>query len=153
MVPASVVALIGMARLPPTPTTRRPLEAMVETCSSQVSTSVTSRPPSASRPPNRPPMAPAPITTTLGFSNAMCCCPCSDCGLVAVLDDAEHLVGVALPPIALREDLDLDVAVVAGRLHHAADAGDVDQAVAHHAAVQAQVLRVGEPVVDVEVDD
>src|SRR6476659_2788141 len=142
-----------MARLPPTPTMRRPLEAMVEMCSPHVSTSVTSRPPSASRPPNRPPMAPAPITTILGLSNAICVCPCSNCGLVALLDDAKHLVRIALPPIALREDLDLDIAVVDGRLHHAADAGDVDQAVTHHAAIEPQVLGIGQPVVDVEVDD
>ena len=61
-----------------------------------------------------------------------------------------HFVRIALPPIELGEDLGLVVAVVAGRLDERADSGDVDHAVAHHAAVEHQVAGLAQPVADVE---
>src|ERR687896_474596 len=71
---------------------------------------------------------------------------------VALGDDGKDLVRVVLPPVA-REDLDLDRAVVAGRLDLAADAPDVDHAIAHHAAIEQQVPGRHQPVADVEGED
>src|ERR1041385_2854380 len=68
---ASVVAFTLMSRSPPTPTMRMPFSLMRATCSGHASTRVMSSPPSASRPPNKPPIAPAPTTTTFGLSNDM----------------------------------------------------------------------------------
>src|SRR4029453_2768977 len=48
--------------------------------------------------------------------------------------DAQHLVGVALPPVGGGENLDLAMAAIAGALHHGADCAQIDHAVAHHAA-------------------
>src|SRR5215471_5587787 len=50
---------------------RRPLQLIASTCSLQMSTRVTLRPPSVRRPPNRLPMAPPPTITTFGVSNPM----------------------------------------------------------------------------------
>ena len=45
------------------------------------------------------------------------------------------------------------MAVISGFLDHAADARNVDNPVAHHAAIEAEVLGVDEPVVDVKGAD
>ena len=52
-----------------------------------------------------------------------------------------------------REDLDLLRAVIAGRLDRRADAFEVDDAVAHHAAIEQQVARRHQPVADVVRED
>ena len=67
--------------------------------------------------------------------------------------DAQHLVGIALPPILGGEDLHLAMAAIAGRLHHRADGAQVDDAVAHHAAVEQQIGGRHQPVVDVIGED
>src|ERR1700677_3742962 len=67
--------------------------------------------------------------------------------------DPQYLVGVAAPPVLLRHDLDADRPAVAGLLDQAADAGDVDRAVAHHAAVEHEVAGRHQPVADVERGD
>src|SRR5260370_7180300 len=73
--------------------------------------------------------------------------------LVAFDADAHDLVGVALPPIVGGEDFDLAVAAIAGRFHHGADCAQVDHAVAHHAAVEQQIVGRKEPVIDVVGED
>src|SRR5690625_2660369 len=50
--------------------------------------------------------------------------------LVALLDDADGLVGGGGPDV-LVEDLHLDVAAVAARGDHLRDGGEVDEAIAH----------------------
>src|ERR1700682_940402 len=67
----SAVAGTRTERSPPCPTIRSPLRLIASTCSLQTSTSVTSSPPSASRPPKRLPMAPPPTMIVLGLSNLM----------------------------------------------------------------------------------
>src|SRR5436190_21623623 len=62
---------------------------------------------------------------------------------------AQHLVRVAPPPVELGEDLHFLEAGVAGALGPAADARQVDDAVAHHAAVVEEIARRHEPVADV----
>src|SRR5688572_32014476 len=53
------------------------------------------------------------------------------------LDAGAHdLVGVALPPVVRRENLDLGESVIADILDPAADLADVDDAIPHHAAVE-----------------
>ena len=79
--------------------------------------------------------------------------PASHHRSVALGDDGQDLVGVALPPVVAGEDLDLDQAVVAGRLDQAADVGDVDHAVAHHAAIEQQILGRHQPVADMEAEN
>ena len=53
-----------------------------------------------------------------------------------LFDDLDDLVGVAAPPVAGRENLDLARAVIALVLDHGSNRGYVDHAVAHHAAVE-----------------
>src|SRR3989442_11713528 len=72
---------------------------------------------------------------------------------VTILADTEYLVGVALPPVELGEDLDLVKARVARALDPGADARQVDHAVAHHAAVVEQVARRHQPVADMVGED
>src|SRR6266540_6401171 len=92
------------------------------------------------------PIVPAPITPKpIGFI--------SNGPLRALLDDADHVVRLALPPVALRKDLAFDVSIVAGRFDHATQCRKVDQAVAHHAAIEPQIDRVGEPVAHMERAD
>src|SRR6185436_7230434 len=52
---------------------------------------------------------------------------------VALLAGGKHLVGTALPPVELGEDLHLVEAGVARGLHPRPDPRQVDDAVAHHA--------------------
>ena len=58
---------------------------------------------------------------------------------VPLQTDAQHFVGLALPPVLRGENLHVEVAVVAGRLDHRADALEIDHAVARHAAVEQQI--------------
>src|SRR5256885_1205488 len=62
----------------------------------------------------------------------------------------EHLAAIALPPVLAREDLDFAVALEARGLDPAADARDVDDAVAHHPAIVEQVARGHQPVADMK---
>src|SRR6266851_10460721 len=72
---------------------------------------------------------------------------------VAVDAGGEHVLGRALPPILGREDLDLAEPGIAGGLDPAADAAQIDDAVAHHAAVVEQVARRHQPVAEVEGEE
>ena len=63
---------------------------------------------------------------------------------------AQHLVGVALPPVVRGEDLHFVRAAIAGSLHPGANQRHVDHAVAHHAAIEQQIGRRHQPVADVE---
>ena len=65
-------------------------------------------------------------------------------------DDANVIVWILAPPIALRDYLDLSMARMVRRLHHSADARNVNQTVAHHAAVEPNVHGVREPIADAE---
>src|SRR5580704_19138555 len=69
---------------------------------------------------------------------------------VALDAGGEDLLGRALPPSLGREDLDLAEAGIAGGLDPAAQAAQIDDAVAHHAAVVEQVARRHQPVADME---
>src|SRR5256885_9041038 len=60
--------------------------------------------------------------------------------------DPQDFVGIALPPVELREDLHLVEAGVACAFDPAADARQVDHAVAHHAPVAYQIARRHQPV-------
>src|SRR5258706_14877304 len=77
----------------------------------------------------------------------------SNCGLIPLLDDADHFVGVAPPPVALGEDLDLTGTGVTRRFDQTSDSGNVDDAVPHHAPIKPKVPGIGQPVVDVEGAD
>src|SRR5258708_9203347 len=77
----------------------------------------------------------------------------SAAALVTLDADAQDVVRLALPPVLHREDLDLAVAAIAGSLDPAANAPDVDDAVAHHRAVEQEVARRPQPVADVEGED
>src|SRR5216684_8492696 len=72
---------------------------------------------------------------------------------VALDAGREHLLGRAPPPILGREDLDLAEPGIAGGLDPAADAAQIDDAVAHHAAVVEQVARRHQPVADMEGEE
>src|SRR5258708_6969330 len=67
----------------------------------------------------------------------------------SLLADLENLVGIALPPVELGEDLDLVESRIARALDRGADARQVDDAGAHHAAVGDEVARRHQPVADV----
>ena len=58
---------------------------------------------------------------------------------VPKLAGEEHLVGVALPPVVGRKDLDLVRTAVAGLLHPRADQRQIDHTIAHHAAIEKQI--------------
>src|SRR5688572_17907115 len=60
----------------------------------------------------------------------------------------QHFVGVAFPPVELREDLHLLESGVPGRLHPAPDARQIDHAVAHHPSVVEEIARRHQPVAD-----
>src|SRR5215469_2586736 len=60
-------------------------------------------------------------------------------GAVTFDAGSQHLVDRAPPPIALGENLDLDRAVISHRLDETADVRNVDDAVAHHAAIQEKI--------------
>src|SRR5581483_3602121 len=68
----------------------------------------------------------------------------------AVAGDAriEHVIRRARPP-AVREDFDLDGPGVARRLHECPNLAQLDDAVAHHAAIVEEVAGRHEPVADV----
>src|SRR5690606_9689404 len=74
-------------------------------------------------------------------------------GLVALDDSAQRLVAGPLPPVVPRENLDLLRAVIAGGLDHGANGFEVDDAVAHHAAVEEEVGGGHQPVADVVGED
>src|SRR5262245_7712723 len=65
----------------------------------------------------------------------------------------EHVVARARPPVGGGEDLDLLGAAIAGRLDPATDAAEIDDAVAHHAAVEQEVACRHQPVADVIGED
>src|SRR4051812_45544713 len=73
--------------------------------------------------------------------------------VVSVDAGLEHLVAGARPPVGGREDLDLLRAFVTGLLDRAADAGEIDDAVAHLAAVEQEIARRHQPVADVVRQD
>ena len=52
---------------------------------------------------------------------------------------AQHLVGIALPPVLRGQDFDLAVTAIARVLHHGADRAQVDDAITHHAAVEEEI--------------
>src|SRR5262249_43699239 len=62
---------------------------------------------------------------------------------------AQDFVGVALPPGLGGKNFHLAMAAVAGRLPRGADCAQIDDAVAHHAAVEQEIGGWHEPVVDV----
>src|SRR6266849_11004857 len=72
---------------------------------------------------------------------------------VALDAGGEHFLGRAPPPILGREDLDLAESVIAGGLDPAADAAQIDDAVAHHAAIVEQVAGRHQPVADMEGEE
>ena len=61
--------------------------------------------------------------------------------LQAIQANPEDFVGIALPPVELREDLDFLESRVAGGFNPAAYPRQVDNAVAHHAAIVEEVAR------------
>src|SRR5690606_36337784 len=71
----------------------------------------------------------------------------------AVLDDLEDLVAGALPPVFGGEDFHFLGAVVPGGFDHGADGFEVDDAVAHHAAVVEHVAGGHHPVADMVGED
>src|SRR5215211_1213567 len=72
---------------------------------------------------------------------------------VPLLHQGQDDVAVGLPQGSV-EDLDLDVAGVAGRLDHSPQAMEVDVAVAHHPPRQQRVAgEGGDPVADLEAGD
>src|SRR5688572_15914627 len=64
---------------------------------------------------------------------------------------AQNFVAWPGPPVA-RKNLDFAVTVVTGSLDPASDTTDVDNAIAHHAAVIEQIARRHEPVANVKSD-
>src|SRR5205823_359426 len=74
-------------------------------------------------------------------------------GSEAFLADLQSLGDRAFPPVGGREDLDLDEARIAGCLNIPADGGNIDDAVAHHAAVVEDVPCRKQPVADMKYED
>src|SRR5215469_5806456 len=70
-------------------------------------------------------------------------------GPVPLDANAQDLVHRLVPP-GVGKDLDLGIATKTLRLYRSADRTDVDDAVAHHAAVVENVLGRHQPVTDVE---
>src|SRR5450759_4643405 len=70
--------------------------------------------------------------------------------LVALAAGGEHLVRVAPPPVAGGENLHFVEAAVAGGLDPGADEGNVDYAIAHHAAIEQQIGGRHQPVADMK---
>src|SRR5215470_493557 len=64
----------------------------------------------------------------------------------------QHLVARPTPPL-VGKNLDLLDAVVTRRLDHPSDRREIDDTVAHHAAVHQHMLRRDQPVADVVGDD
>lgn len=62
----------------------------------------------------------------------------------------QHLVRRTLPPILRREDLDFVHAVVSLRFDAYPSGGNIDDAIAHHAAIEQQVACRHEPVADMK---
>src|SRR6202048_1538340 len=69
--------------------------------------------------------------------------------LVPLDADADDLVGIALPPVFGGENLDIAVPCIARILDQSAQAREVDDAVAGHAAVEHEIARGHEPIADV----
>src|SRR5512139_1219701 len=65
----------------------------------------------------------------------------------------QHFVRRLLPPVVRRENLDLVEPAIARGFDPRADQRDVDDPVAHHAAIQKQIGGGHEPVADVERED
>jgi hypothetical protein len=74
-------------------------------------------------------------------------------GLQAFGADRQCFLDRALPPVGGREDLDFDRPRIAGCLDHRPDAGNVDDAVAHHAPVGQEIRCGHQPVADMEAED
>src|SRR4051794_15742362 len=72
--------------------------------------------------------------------------PRSHHAAIALDAHLQHLARVALPPVVGGKDLDVDRRGIAGGLDQLAQAAQVDDAVAHHAAVEQQVCGRNEPV-------
>jgi len=62
-----------------------------------------------------------------------------------VLEDSYDLIGVSVPPVPFRENFHLQESLVAGVLHHCRDPREIDNAVAHHAGVEAEIAGIREP--------
>src|SRR5438067_5141451 len=72
---------------------------------------------------------------------------------MSFLAQPKNLIGVALPPIELREDLDFVEPRIARGFDPRSYPGQIDDAVAHHAAVAHQVAGRHQPVADVVGED
>src|SRR5450830_532752 len=70
--------------------------------------------------------------------------------LVALAAGGEDLFGIAPPPVVGGENLHFVKAAVAGDLDPGTDEGNVDYAIAHHAAVEQQVGGRHQPIADME---
>src|ERR1035437_9768910 len=70
--------------------------------------------------------------------------------LVTLAAGDEDLVRVAPPPVAGGENLHFVETTVAGGLDPGADEGNVDYAIAHHAAIEQQIGGRHQPVADME---
>src|SRR5215510_3189019 len=69
--------------------------------------------------------------------------------IVALDAGRQHLVARPRPPVGGGKDLDLLRPAIARRLDPAADAAEIDDAVAHHAAIEQEIARRHQPVADV----
>ncbi len=71
----------------------------------------------------------------------------------ALFDDGEDFVAGPFPPVVLGKDFDFLRAVIACAFNHCANGRQVDDAIAHHAAIEQHVLGGDQPVADVVGED